>query len=564
MMLSVFTYAQTFYTIEVVAEGNMGTPNADVFRVTNETGEVTTTPGLFQQANTTSGFDVLQDYDVFGSKAIFGEKPAGEGRITVVDYPSFEEVHTFSTSGVQTLVMASETKAYASTMNGFLFVDIANTNTSSIIDTENILGTSSTNHMLYAKGVVYIGRSDKLIMVDTTNQTVLGAIEPNIGSIAGIAFDENAGLLWVMNGAGKLASIDVNNNHQVSPEVITGVNGTSLLREYNGNLYFWNLSSKSLYIYEPAISELPLSSVYVSNIAGGSWSVGYGRSFAIDPNSGDFVICSADAFVAPSKFEVVNGTDFTVIGSGEMEGVAIANKCYLTTYEISITPDLDELENIHVQCYIKLTAPTANEGEITATTADATIYDTPGTYTVTWTYQDSYGNTLTQEQLIVVADTIAPIPNYEVLTDLLIACNEPLTNFPLAQDNCDGEIVGTTDNLTFEEEGTYEITWRYTDATGNETEQTQIIEVVCESTSLSKEDLITLSIYPNPATNRLTIDAENNSGNISIYNAKGALVTQFEMNENTISIAVDSFSKGVYYLHFTTETNTKIEKVVIH
>ncbi|MCO5259978.1 MAG: hypothetical protein M9916_07535 [Crocinitomicaceae bacterium] len=211
--------------------------------------------------------------------------------------------------------MASENKAYAYAGN-YVYLDLQNNTMSTIIDPNNDLGTTSTNHMLCANGSVYIVRGAKIVVVDTITQTVSNTITSTIGSITGIAYDENAQLLWAMNSTGKLINIDIVNGSTISSEIVTGVSSPALLREHNGKLYFWNLSSKNLYIYDPANATLPLSAVYTSSLVGGSWSFGYGRSFAIEKSTGNFVICSADGFVAPSKFEVVNGADFSVIGSG--------------------------------------------------------------------------------------------------------------------------------------------------------------------------------------------------------------------------------------------------------
>src|SRR5690554_4670376 len=129
IVFSAFTYAQTYYDLEIVAEGNFGTTNGDVFKVTNSSNQTSTSPGLYQTANASAGFDVLQDFGVFGNKALLIEKPSGPGRIVIVDYPAFTEVHTFATSDApQTLVMASQTKAYVSTGNPatIQFVDLSN------------------------------------------------------------------------------------------------------------------------------------------------------------------------------------------------------------------------------------------------------------------------------------------------------------------------------------------------------------------------------------------------------------------------------------------------------
>ena len=53
------------------------------------------------------------------------------------------------------------------------------------------------------------------------------------------------------------------------------------------------------------------------------------------------------------------------------------------------------------------TAPTATDdctGQITGTTTDPTTFDTVGTYTIDWTFDDGNGNVATAEQVIEVVD----------------------------------------------------------------------------------------------------------------------------------------------------------------
>src|SRR5690554_2803939 len=349
LIFSAFAYGQTTYNLEIVAEGYFGTTNGDVFNVSNTTGTTTISSGVYQSANNSAGFDILQDFQVFGNKAMIVEKPATQGRIVIVDYPTLTEVHTFNTSDApQTISMVSETKGYVSTGNPatIQFVDIANNTIAPVTDPNNDISSYSLN-MVHANGIVYAGIGSNIVMVDTLTQTVSGVISPGIGAIKGLVYDELTNKLWTMNETGSLISIDIMNNNSLGTEVLTGVSSSALLRIYNSKLYFWNLSSQSLFIYNSTTpSTLPLTSSYTSTMSGNAWSFGYGRSFDVDQNTGDFAICSADGFVAPSLFEVVDGTTFTVIDSGSAAGVAIANKCRLRTFPAGNTapvPDLAEL-----------------------------------------------------------------------------------------------------------------------------------------------------------------------------------------------------------------------------
>jgi hypothetical protein len=68
-------------------------------------------------------------------------------------------------------------------------------------------------------------------------------------------------------------------------------------------------------------------------------------------------------------------------------------------------PNIDPLPVITGKGKVFLTPPTAMDsctGKITAVTTDPFLYSTPGTYTVTWIYNDGHNNSTTQTQEVVV------------------------------------------------------------------------------------------------------------------------------------------------------------------
>jgi hypothetical protein len=142
--------------------------------------------------------------------------------------------------------------------------------------------------------------------------------------------------------------------------------------------------------------------------------------------------------------------------------------------------DVETLPDATGECEVTVIAPTATdncEGTITATTADPVYYDTQGTYTITWTYDDGNGNTTTQNQTVVVDDVTAPVADVETLPDATGECEVTVTA-PTATDNCEGTITATTtDPVYYDVQGTYVITWTYNDGNGNSTTQTQTVVV---------------------------------------------------------------------------------------
>jgi hypothetical protein len=469
LILTTTLQAQTTFRLELIAEGNFGSPTGDVFVRNTTLLPATTSTGTYQTANSSTGFDVLQDYVIAGNKAILAEKPSGAGRITIVNYPAMTEIHTFAQSA-QTLGVASATKAYACYPQGGI-VSLVNlqTNTLTPVIEPNGEITTYCNHMQFANGFMYLDQAGQLVKIDTATNTVVAKFNPGVGTINGIVSD-NQGKLWVLGGS-SLVSVDVLNNDALGTAVNTGVTA-KLLRYYDNKLYFWANSAKTLYQYDIVTPPtLPLTPVYTSTLIGstGTWGTfGYGRAFDIDQSTGDFVIASANDYSPPGYYEVVDGTTFTVIESASIPGCAIPNKCVLKTIHTPVgavpVPDQASLSSISGECSATVTAPTADNGSVTATTTDPTSYTAQGTYTVNWTYTNTNG-TATQTQTVIVDDTTDPVS--PVLSDVSGTCSAtPVA--PTTTDNCAGTITGTTTTLfPISIIGTTVITWTFNDGNGN-------------------------------------------------------------------------------------------------
>ncbi|MFZ6052533.1 HYR domain-containing protein [Halocola ammonii] len=109
---------------------------------------------------------------------------------------------------------------------------------------------------------------------------------------------------------------------------------------------------------------------------------------------------------------------------------------------------------------------------------DAPQFFSRGENIVTWTVTDAAGNTATAQQQVMIIDTKAPVPAQEELPAIQSDCGFTIEEMPIALDNCGGEIQATTEsNLTFEEQGNYEVIWNYEDAAGNRSQQVQEVIV---------------------------------------------------------------------------------------
>ena len=233
------------------------------------------------------------------------------------------------------------------------------------------------------------------------------------------------------------------------------------------------------------------SSVSPTSIASGS------SAFTLTVNGSDFVngesIIRWNGTDRPTTF--VSATELTAIinaddiASGGTANVTLYNTCNDTTtggqtFTIesicSPVPDLANLPTVTGQCSIAVTAPTATStcaGVITGTTADPLTYTTQGTYTILWTYDDGNGNTSTQNQTILIDDTIAAVADVTSLATVTGQSSATVTA-PTATDACIGTITGTTTSpLTYSTQGTYTVVWTYNDGNGNTSTQDQIITI---------------------------------------------------------------------------------------
>lgn len=145
------------------------------------------------------------------------------------------------------------------------------------------------------------------------------------------------------------------------------------------------------------------------------------------------------------------------------------------------TPDALTLPDIIGQCEVtSIAPPTATdecEGNIIGTT-DA-LFPITDSSTIIWTFEDSFGNTSFLVQDVLIDDITAPVPDISTLPTISGNCSTTVNDIPTATDNCEGQILGTTsDNLYYDQEGSYIITWDYTDNKGNSTSQNQNVMVV--------------------------------------------------------------------------------------
>ena len=73
---------------------------------------------------------------------------------------------------------------------------------------------------------------------------------------------------------------------------------------------------------------------------------------------------------------------------------------------------------------------------------------------------------------------------------------------------------------------------------------------------------MTVNLFPNPAKNKLTIEASESINMLEIYNVNGALVSKQTNCSDKIEINVSSYAIGTYMIRLTTDNTVEIRRFV--
>ena len=80
--------------------------------------------------------------------------------------------------------------------------------------------------------------------------------------------------------------------------------------------------------------------------------------------------------------------------------------------------------------------------------------------------------------------------------------------------------------------------------------------------NVGENDEQTMSIYPNPANDKLFIESNENISNVEIYNLTGAAVLKQECNSDKVEMNVKALQSGVYFIRITTGDNTETRRFI--
>jgi gliding motility-associated-like protein len=148
------------------------------------------------------------------------------------------------------------------------------------------------------------------------------------------------------------------------------------------------------------------------------------------------------------------------------------------TLTLNATPVTPILADVTGQCTATASVPTIVDNcgrTLTATTTDNTTLSTQGTAVIHWNFTNDAGQfVVAANQNLIVDDTEAPVA--QVLPTITAECSATVAP-PTAIDACVGTVTGDAGNtpLTYNQEGTYTITWTFSDGNGNATMMNQVV-----------------------------------------------------------------------------------------
>ncbi|OAB28832.1 Por secretion system C-terminal sorting domain-containing protein [Flavobacterium fryxellicola] len=87
--------------------------------------------------------------------------------------------------------------------------------------------------------------------------------------------------------------------------------------------------------------------------------------------------------------------------------------------------------------------------------------------------------------------------------------------------------------------------------------------VATSSDALSNQSFLASSaftIYPNPVSNRVTIQAGKPMTGVKIYSILGALLQEIKTNSQNLNLDLSAYSQGVYFITAYNEESFTVKK----
>lgn len=110
-------------------------------------------------------------------------------------------------------------------------------------------------------------------------------------------------------------------------------------------------------------------------------------------------------------------------------------------------------------------------------------------------------------------------------------------------------------------EGTYTVT--ITNGSGCVENLVAVIDDPCTTVGMTEQTELTFSMFPNPATNELTITGEDANGDILIYNSVGQIVHRMNRTSTQQRLDLSNLSDGQYFVSIRNEDRVVTKQLII-
>jgi len=130
----------------------------------------------------------------------------------------------------------------------------------------------------------------------------------------------------------------------------------------------------------------------------------------------------------------------------------------------------------------------------------------------------------------------------------------------------DGETIGTVTETTLEDTledyGTYVYAVYAVNAEGSMSTPIRCTVEYIDCTGVAESNNVTVSVYPNPAKDVITINANTDNFKYQLVNSLGQVVSSGNASYKTV-VSVNELNKGVYFLRVSTGNQVETQKIIV-
>ncbi len=205
---------------------------------------------------------------------------------------------------------------------------------------------------------------------------------------------------------------------------------------------------------------------------------------------------------------------------------------------------------------LHLTINHSEENTLTVEACDSYIWNGVE-YTESGDITATFANAANCDSVVTLHLTINESPVVVITGDTTIVLGDPTTLVASGAETYEWSTGDTTESITVTptEETTYTVIG--TDANGC-TATATVTVMPTEGVGESSGDV---KVYPNPVSDRLTIEADNIS-RIAIVDVVGQVVYQVEASGNVVTLNISHLAAGSYFVNITTDNGQMVRKMV--